>query len=76
MKGFGFGCMRLPMTGEEVDKEQFTKMVDRFMEEGFTYYDTARVYLKGKSDCVKRMSYLQISTGILSTCGQAFQKLF
>lgn len=50
MKGFGFGCMRLPMIGEEVDKEHFTKMVDRFMEEGFTYFDTARVYLNGKSE--------------------------
>lgn len=54
MKGFGFGCMRLPMVGEEVDKEQFTKMVDRFMEEGFTYFDTARVYLKGKSETALR----------------------
>ena len=50
MKGFGFGCMRLPMIGEDVDKEHFTKMVDRFMEEGFSYFDTARVYLNGKSE--------------------------
>lgn len=54
MKGFGFGCMRLPMKGEEVDKEQFTQMIDRFMEEGFTYFDTARVYLRGKSETALR----------------------
>ncbi|MBQ2997658.1 MAG: aldo/keto reductase [Oscillospiraceae bacterium] len=50
MKNFGFGCMRLPMIGEEVDIEQFKKMTDRFMEEGFTYFDTAHPYIKGKSE--------------------------
>ena len=47
---FGFGCMRLPMNGKEVDYEHFTKMVDRFMETGFTYFDTAHGYLEGKSE--------------------------
>lgn len=50
MKKLGFGFMRLPMCGEEVDKEQCIQMVDRFMEEGFTYFDTACVYIKGKSE--------------------------
>ena len=50
MKNFGFGCMRLPMIGEEVDIEQFKKMTDRFMEEGFRYFDTAHPYIKGKSE--------------------------
>ena len=50
MKNFGFGCMRLPMDGEEVDIAQFTRMVDRFLEEGFTYFDTAHGYLSGKSE--------------------------
>lgn len=50
MKNFGFGCMRLPMIGEEVDIEQFKKMTDRFMEEGFTYFDTAHPYINGKSE--------------------------
>ena len=27
-KNFGFGCMRLPMQGEEVDLAQFSQMVD------------------------------------------------
>ena len=50
MRNFGFGCMRLPMNGEEVDIEQFKKMTDRFLEEGFTYFDTAHPYIKGKSE--------------------------
>ena len=44
MKKLGFGCMRLPMTGGvngEVEQEQFNRMVDRFLAEGFTYFDTA-----------------------------------
>ena len=32
---FGFGCMRLPMKGEEVDLEQFSSMVDHFLQQGF-----------------------------------------
>lgn len=50
MKNFGFGLMRLPMLGNEVDIEQVKKMVDRFMEEGFTYFDTAHPYIGGKSE--------------------------
>ena len=34
-KNFGFGCMRLPMDGDKVDYAEFTRMVDRFMAEGF-----------------------------------------
>ncbi len=48
----GFGLMRLPMIGEEVDLEQTKKMVDRFMEKGFTYFDTAYPYINGKSEAV------------------------
>lgn len=49
-KKLAFGCMRLPMIKEEVDIEQFTKMVDRFILEGFNYFDTARPYINGKSE--------------------------
>lgn len=49
-KNFGFGFMRLPMQGEEVDIEETTKMVDFFLENGFNYFDTAHVYLSGKSE--------------------------
>ena len=47
---FGFGCMRLPMIGEEVDIEQFKKMADAFIAKGFTYFDTAHGYIRGKSE--------------------------
>ncbi len=46
----GFGLMRLPMTGDEVDMEQTKNMVDKFLQEGFTYFDTAYVYINGKSE--------------------------
>ena len=45
-KNFGFGCMRLPMNGEEVDLEQTKKMVDTFIEQGFNYFDTAHGYIQ------------------------------
>ena len=49
-KNFGFGCMRLPMIGEDVDIEQTKQMVDCFLEQGFNYFDTAHGYLQGKSE--------------------------
>ena len=53
-KNFGFGFMRLPMAGEEVDLEHTTKMVDAFLEAGFNYFDTAHGYLGGKSELALR----------------------
>ena len=48
MKKLGFGCMRLPLTDPgdvtSIDMPQFEAMVDRFLEQGFTYFDTAYVY--------------------------------
>lgn len=49
-KNFGFGCMRLPMIGDDVDIEQTKQMVDCFLEQGFNYFDTAHGYLQGKSE--------------------------
>ena len=49
-KNFGFGCMRLPMNGDEVDIEQTKHMVDTFLERGFNYFDTAHGYIQGKSE--------------------------
>ncbi len=49
-KNFGFGCMRLPMKGDKVDYEEFNKMIDVFIENGFNYFDTAHGYLQGKSE--------------------------
>lgn len=44
IKKLGFGLMRLPMNGDEIDIEQTKSMVDEFMARGFTYFDTAYVY--------------------------------
>ncbi len=41
----GFGLMRLPRKGPRIDVEQTKQMVDRFLEAGGTYFDTAYVYL-------------------------------
>ena len=53
-KNFGFGCMRLPMKDGEVDTEEFSRMVDAFLENGFNYFDTAHGYLGGKSETALR----------------------
>ena len=49
-KNFGFGLMRLPMCGEDVDIAQTKAMVDAFMAAGFNYFDTAKPYIQGKSE--------------------------
>ena len=47
-KKLGFGLMRLPQNdpadAADIDIEQVKKMVDLFMEKGFTYFDTALMY--------------------------------
>ena len=43
-KNFGFGCMRLPVNGDEIDTAAFCAMIDRFISAGFNYFDTARPY--------------------------------
>ena len=53
-KNFGFGCMRLPMKDGEVDYEEFSRMIDTFLDAGFNYFDTARGYLDGKSEIALR----------------------
>ena len=49
-KKFGFGCMRLPMNGGEVDTAETCRMVDAFLAAGFCYFDTAHGYIQGKSE--------------------------
>ena len=53
-KKLGFGLMRLPLTDPSddsaIDKEQLKKMVDIFIEKGFTYFDTAWMYQAFKSE--------------------------
>jgi len=54
MKKLGFGLMRLPKTDPEVPESinipAFTEMVDRFLERGFTYFDTAYMYHNAESE--------------------------
>ena len=49
-KKLAFGCMRLPMKDGKVDEPQFCRMIDRFIGEGFNYFDTAHGYIGGQSE--------------------------
>ena len=53
-KKLGFGLMRLPLTDVNdkgsIDIEALKEMVDTFMEQGFTYFDTAWMYCAFKSE--------------------------
>ncbi len=40
----GFGLMRLPRENERIKLDETIEMVDRFIDAGFTYFDTAYVY--------------------------------
>ena len=54
MKKLGFGMMRLPLTDPEnkksIDMEQLCRMVDSFLDQGFTYFDTAYMYHDSQSE--------------------------
>ncbi len=50
MPKIGFGLMRLPETDGVIDIDKVCKMVDSYMEAGFTYFDTAYVYHGGNSE--------------------------
>ena len=45
---FGFGCMRLPVKDASdqttFDHEKIEELFDKFMEQGFSYFDTAYTY--------------------------------
>ncbi|MBE6910093.1 MAG: 4Fe-4S dicluster domain-containing protein [Ruminococcaceae bacterium] len=49
----GFGMMRLPKKDGAIDIEETKRMVDRFMDAGFTYFDTAWAY-PGSEDAVRQ----------------------
>lgn len=53
IRKLGFGLMRLPKKGEEIDVEQTRQMVDLFMQAGFTYFDTAWAY-PGSEDAIRQ----------------------
>ena len=57
-KKLGFGLMRLPLTNPDeassIDVEQVKDMVDAFIENGFTYFDTAWMYCGFQSECAAK----------------------
>ena len=50
MPKIGFGLMRLPETDGVIDLDKVCKMVDSYLDAGFTYFDTAYVYHGGNSE--------------------------
>jgi predicted aldo/keto reductase-like oxidoreductase len=63
MKKLGFGLMRLPLTNPNdagsIDRELSGRMVDRFLEQGFTFFDTAYPYHMGRSEEVFKKLVVQ-----------------
>ncbi len=53
IKKLGFGFMRLPQKDGVIDIEHTKAMVDRFIAEGFTYFDTAWAY-PGSEDALRQ----------------------
>lgn len=49
----GFGLMRLPKKGSEIDVEHVSRMVDSFLASGLTYFDTAFVY-EGSEEAISK----------------------
>lgn len=54
-KKLGFGLMRLPKKGLSFDIPQFCRMTDMFLQAGFTYFDTAYVYLGSEAATKKAL---------------------
>lgn len=63
MDKLGFGMMRLPLLNREdeasIDLEQVKGMVDTFLDNGFTYFDTAYMYHNYKSEAAVKTCLVQ-----------------
>ena len=46
----GYGCMRFPMKDGKIDEIESERLLDRAMEAGVNYYDTAYPYHDGESE--------------------------
>ena len=59
----GFGFMRLPLTDPKdqtaIDYDELNKMVDLFLQRGFTYFDTAWMYMGHESEIALRKSLVE-----------------
>ncbi len=62
-KKLGFGFMRLPLKDQNdptsIDKTVLDRMVDTFLERGFTYFDTAYMYHMNMSEVAIRESLVK-----------------
>lgn len=84
----GFGFMRPPFVGDQVDVPQLTAMVDAFMAAGGSYFDTAPVYLEGRSEDLLRQLLVEryprssfqlatkLSAWVSCTCRADAEKMF
>lgn len=59
-QNLGFGLMRLPLhenpaNDADIDMDELCRMVDTFLERGFTYFDTALMYCgEASEDAIRR----------------------
>lgn len=51
-KKLGFGMMRLPENESGVDMKRVFGMVDRYLDRGYRWFDTAYLYHKGRSESI------------------------
>ena len=62
-KKLGFGLMRLPLKdpneSKSIDMAMLKQMVDAFIKEGFTYFDTAYPYHMGVSETAIREALVE-----------------
>lgn len=63
MKKLGFGLLRLPVTEEgnpkSINQELVNKMVDYYLDKGFTYFDTAYLYHMGMSEVAAKRALVE-----------------
>ena len=61
MNNLGFGMMRLPVLSgpTDFDYAQLNRMVDAFLDAGYTYFDTSFVYHNGKSEEATRKALVE-----------------
>jgi hypothetical protein len=52
LSALGFGCMRLPSKGRNVDEERALRQIRHAIDQGVNYFDTAPIYHLGKSEQV------------------------
>jgi predicted aldo/keto reductase-like oxidoreductase len=58
IKKLGFGLMRLPLKEKQADLAHTNKMVDAFIEKGYTYFDTGYTYMSGRSESILKQCVL------------------